>query len=141
MKKLALMSLVVLLVFVNVYASAGAEEETQGIIMPFYVYTDKLTVNLTIDSDGDATCRGIITPKNSSYSCSITVQLKRKSGSTWTTIATWSDSGQGYDGASAGGTKKVSSGYSFMVSASAVVKNSSGSVIERPTKDSSVKTY
>lgn len=139
MKKLVLIFLVVLLALV--YVSAGAEEGTDGIITPFYVYTDKLTATLTIDSDGDATCRGIITPKNPSYSCSITVQLKRKSGSTWTTIATWSDSGQGYDGASAGGTKRVSSGYSYMVSVSTVVKNSSGIVIESPSKNSSIKTF
>lgn len=137
MKKLASMLLVVLLVFVNACAYASVGEE----IIPFYVYTDNLTANLAIDSDGDATCRGIVTPKDSSYSCSITVQLKRKSGSTWTTIATWSDSGQGYNGASAGGTKRVSAGYSYMVSASAIIKNSSGSIIERPSKDSAVKAY
>lgn len=141
MKKLASMLLVVLLVFVNMCAYAGVGEEMEAIIVPFYVYTDSLTANLTIDSDGDATCRGIVTPKDSSYSCSITVQLKRKSGSTWTTIATWSDSGQGYNGASAGGTKRVSAGYNYIVSVSAIVKNSSGSIIERPSKDSAVKAY
>lgn len=141
MKKSVLSLLVVLLVFVNVFAYAGVREEIEVVITPFYVYTDNLTANLTIDSSGNATCRGVVIPKDSSYSCSITVKLKRQSGSSWSTIATWTGSGQGYAGASAGGTKKVSSGYNNMVSVSTVVKNSSGSVIEQPSKNSGVKTY
>jgi hypothetical protein len=83
----------------------------------------------------------MITLRDPSYTCSIIVKLQRKSDGSWKTIATWRDSGQGYAGASAGGTKNVASGYSYRVSVSATVKNASGHVIERPVKNSSVKSY
>lgn len=141
MKRPISMLLVALLLACCTSVGAYADEETAGDITPFYEYAKNVTAILSIDSSGNATCQGRIIPKESSYSCSITVQLKRKSGSTWTTVATWSDSGKGLSGASAGGTRSVSSGYSYKVSVSATVKNASGDVVENPSKDSSVKTY
>lgn len=112
MKRPISMLLVALLLACCTSVGAYADEETAGDITPFYEYAKNVTATLSIDSSGNATCQGRIIPKESSYSCSITVQLKRKSGSKWTTVATWSDSGKGLSGASAGGTRSVSSGYS-----------------------------
>ena len=140
MRKLISILLVSLLFTVSVYTAAATEEEVLDVGL-FYQYTENLTATLIIDSAGNATCNGKITPKDSSYTCSIIVKLQRQSGGSWTSIATWSDSGRGYAGASAGGTKKVSSGYSYRVSVTTVVKNSSGSVIETPSKNSVTRTY
>jgi len=140
-KRLVSVLLATMLLAVWVCAAADTGDKTLDGVSPFYQYTENLTAILTIDSAGNATCSGKITPKDSSYSCSITVKLQRGNGSSWTTVATWTGSGQGYAGASAGGTKKISSGYNYMVSVTTDVKNSSGSVIEQPSKNSAVRTY
>ena len=141
MKRLISILLIALLFACSMCAAAETEDESLGDIQLFYVYAKNVTANLTIDSSGNATCRGLITLRDSSYTVTITVKLQKKSGSSWTTLATWSDSGDGYAGASAGGTKKVSSGYSYRVSVSTVVKDSSGTVIERPAKNSAIRTF
>jgi hypothetical protein len=140
-KRLISILLIALLFACSMYAAAEIEDESLGDIELFYVYAKNVTANLAIDSGGIATSRGLITLRDSSYTATITVKLQKKNGRSWTTIATWSDFGNGYAGASAGGTRQVTSGYSYRVSVTAVVKDSSGNVIERPSKDSAVKAY
>lgn len=138
MKKLVALALVSL-VFVSLLGSYVRAEEIG--VVPFYDYTEDLYVKLSIDSKGKATCAGEVVPKKATYSCSISVKLQKKNGSSWTTLSTWTGSGEGYAGASASGTRQVSSGNTYRVYVSATVRDASGKVVETPTKASSEKAF
>lgn len=140
MKRLLLVMLS-LLALTCFEASSVRAEESQIAITLFYQYTDSINASFAIDANGKATCSGTVVPSASSYTCSIRVRLQQKSGSVWNTIASWSSSGAGYAGASAGGTKNLTSSYTYRVYVSATVKDSLGNVIESPTKQSGWKTY
>lgn len=110
-------------------------------VSPYYSYTGAISAELSI-SGGKAECGGSIRPDNG-YSASVRVVLYRSSdGKIWTQIASWSDSSSNSGTTvSAGGSKSLSSGYKYKVTAFGTVKNSSGTTVESPSKSTSVKTY
>lgn len=116
-------------------------ELTPPIVSPYYNYTSVISADLTI-SGGKAECAGTIKP-DSGYTASIRVVLYRSSdGKSWTEMDSWSNS-SGSSGAavSASGSKSLSSGYKYKVTAFGTVKNSSGTTVESPTKSTSIKSY
>ena len=78
-------------------------------ISPKYVNTDIVTANLSISSKGVATCSGTVSPSGK-YESTISVNLQKKNGSSWSTIKTWTGSGSTLMGCSASGTYTVSRG-------------------------------
>ena len=104
-------------------------------IEPYYTYTASIDAQLSISSSGTATCSGEVTPRSSSNSASVVVVLEQKKNGNWSTFASWS--GGSYDK----GTKKLTAGYSYRVVVMGTVKSSSGTVLETPTKTTSVKSY
>lgn len=64
-------------------------------VSPLYLYTQNVTANLKISDSGTATCIGHITTKNIKSDISMTVTLFRKSGTSWTKVASWSGSNSG----------------------------------------------
>lgn len=75
----------------NAGQAAIPEEE----ISPFYLYTFKVDASLNIDENGSATCKGSIRVRSNDSSVSITVQLQKKTGSTWMPVKSWYGSSDG----------------------------------------------
>ena len=112
-----------------------AEED----IMLCYEYVSSINASLSISS-GTAKAAGKVCSSDN-LKTSITVRLQRKSSNgTWSTISTWTDSNN--SGASeAGGTKTLTSGYSYRVYVTGKVYNSAGTVVETVDKYSATKSY
>lgn len=91
-----------------------------------YQYTDAITGNLSL-SGGTAYCSGSVDPKGT-YSASVTLNLYRQNGSSWTYITSWSGSATGGAKANASGSIYVGSGTYKLV-----VKGNVGNGLEYPT--------
>jgi hypothetical protein len=105
-----------------------------------FVHTNYISANLSI-TGSSADCSGIVIPA-SDCSASIRVVLYRSAdGSSWSQIASWSGSAGDGETVSAGGSKTLSSGYQYKVTAYGTVRNSNNAIVESPTKASAIKTY
>lgn len=109
--------------------SAFADE-----ITPRYVGISQFAADFVISSSGRASCYGYAHVL-SGYSVDLTVSLQRDGR----TIRSWSDSGD--EDIEITGTYYVTPGHDYQVVVSAVVENSRGSVVDRPTMESSVVEY
>ena len=103
-------------------------------ITPRYVGISLIAADLDISTSGRASCYGYANVL-SGYSADLTVSLQRDGK----TIKSWSDSGE--DEVEIIGTYYVTPGHDYQVVVSAVVENSRGSVVDRPTMESSVVEY
>lgn len=103
-----------------------------------YIGTSSISANLSISSLGIATCKGKVT-LYSGYTADLTVELYRVSGSTETMIKSWTKSGSGTIVLSK--PYAVYSGYQYYTKTTAIVYNSSGVEVERPSRTSSTVTY
>ena len=103
-------------------------------IGPMYIGISQLASTLSISSSGGASCNGRVAVLNG-YKADLTVELKQDGA----TIKTWTSSGSGT--ISAGGTYYVASGHSYYVTSTAKVYNSSGTLVESPSKDSPSSSY
>lgn len=143
MKKFALryFSVAFLLAFVFVLAptniaTAADDTSTRFIdeIEPRYTGISKLGVNLTINSNGSAQCWGQVR-SYSGYTSTLTVSLQQDG----TTIKSWSVYGGGLR--TVDESYPVEKGHSYQVIASVVVKDSNGTVVDRPSEVSRVQSY
>ena len=134
MKKMCVVfSLMLMLLGLLVTQACAAE------IVPLYDDSDKAPATLVFNGN-TASCVGKIRP-DSGQSASITMKLQqRKSGGSWTTIATWTGSSSSGRTASLSKTKTVESGCDYRVYVKGTVKDSSGKVVESPSKYSAVKS-
>ena len=107
-------------------------------VMPCYDYTSMVTASLSISS-GTATASGYIIPDGSMRS-SVKVQLQRNDDGQWNTIATWRGSNSA-GMSSAGGTKSLTSGYTYRTFVTGYVYNSDGVVVEVVSVKSHEKSY
>ena len=103
-------------------------------ITPRYVGISLIAADLDISTSGRASCYGYANVLRG-YSADLTVSLQRDGK----TIKSWSDSGE--DEVEIIGTYYVTPGHDYQVVVSAVVENSRGSVVDRPTMESSVVEY
>lgn len=104
---------------------------------PNYTYVSGVSANLSI-SGGTAKVTSRITPQGSRKT-TLTARLQQKVGGKWKTIATWTDSND--SGTSeAGGSKSVSSGYSYRAYVTGRVYDASGKVLETVDKASATRT-
>lgn len=120
--------------------TAQAALAFEGTIQPFYISTSTIDAKLVIES-GKANCVGKVKPTSSTYSTSITVTLQRKVDGAWRKFAAWTDSGKGLSGASVSESKVLEAGYDYRVFVSGTIKDADGTVLESPTKYSTVKSY
>ena len=101
-------SAVIMVILICCYAIAlceGAEDKHER--LDRYSQTRRIYAGLSIN-EGVACCTGRVTP-NSTQSCSLTVRLYKKNGSTWDVVRTWTASATG--GQSAYLCRYVSVGY------------------------------
>lgn len=107
-------------------------------IEPYYLATDHITCSFSLDGRS-AACAGACKPSNNSYTTSITVKLQRDEGK-WITIKTWNATATNGKEAATGGLTTVSTNGSYRVVVSATITDSNGSVLEKPSKTSSIRT-
>ncbi len=105
-----------------------------------YVHTNYIRAILSI-SGGTAECSGSIQPASDCSTSILVVLYRSVDGSIWTEIASWSGSAGVGGTASAEGSKALSSGYQYKVTAYGTVRNSSNVIVESPTKTSTIKSY
>ncbi len=110
MSKLLAMVLAVLVGLSTIPVAFADSMAPEGTITVQYVQINAIKATLSISSSGLAQCNGVIKPKSSGDSSSITITLQRKSGTSWVYVASWSGTGSGISGASASGSKSISSG-------------------------------
>lgn len=124
----AILSVVMLLTLATP-AFAALPDDT--IVSPQYTYIRTITANISIDEDtGIATCKATCLSA-SGYTVEVVCQLQRYSGSSWTTLKTWTASGTRY--ASVNENWAVSSGYTYRVYVSYRIRNTAGSLLESTT--------
>lgn len=128
------------MVFLLLWGSALAEFAEAGSgIQPRYDLTDTVTAGLSISSSGVATCKGRIAPTYDDCTSSVTVRLQRKSGNSWVTLRTWTASGTGTHGSSAGGIYTLTTHGTYRVYVSGTVVASDGT--REPVSKSTPNKY
>ena len=126
---LSALSLLLLLALLAPLCLAAQPPQAQ----PYYTGTYGVEANLDL-SGGFASCKGTAKLK-SGYTGTLTVELKQDG----VTIATWTKSGSRTF--SDGGTRYVSPGHTYTVTATVVVNDSEGNYVESPSVDSSSVSY
>lgn len=99
-----------------------------------------MSAGLSIDTSGQAHCSGSVTPASDSYTSYLTVSLQKYSGSSWSTVKSWSDSDVGQMGVIIDGYWYVTSG-TYRVCSTAQIYNSAGGLLETEPYYSATKTY
>lgn len=133
-KKVISLVLAILLV-----ASIAPTGFAAGEISPFYLHADSVSVSLSI-SGGTADCTGKIRPKGTGTTAAVTVRLQQKVNGVWKSISSWDNTGTGLT-VVANGSTSISKGYSYRVTVSGTIKDSSGTIIEHVSKTSATKDY
>lgn len=133
------MTLVLLITAVPVFAADTVLDEKDS-LQPMYTHILLLEAGLAVNSSGKATCSGMVQPSSLDYDCYLTVELQKKSGSSWSTIATWTEQDLNGYGAELEEYKYVTQG-TYRVKSTGVVKNPVNSTSETGTKYSSEVSY
>lgn len=103
-------------------------------IAPRYSGIFAVNADLNVSSSGRADCYGYVMIKDG-YSVDLTVALQRDG----VTIKSWSDSGS--DEVEIEKTYYVTPGHDYQVVVTAVVRNSGGWIVERPSANSAIVPY
>ncbi|MCR6544592.1 hypothetical protein [Dehalobacterium formicoaceticum] len=134
----------VIMCFVFTPAAFAADNSESNFrqITPFYIGINYLYAGIKIDSSGLATCSGLVTLSDSSYSTDLLAELQKwnSSSQSYETIKFWTNSGSGYSGASIQKNWYVIRG-KYCVKTTAKVYNSSGKLIDNASACSSEWTY
>lgn len=105
------------------------------VVSPQYTYIQSNYANLTInESTGVATCTSSCYA-TSVYTVSIECKLQRYTGTSWSTVKTWTTSANRY--ANISQTWTVPSGYTYRVYSTYRIYNSSGTLLETGTNSKS----
>lgn len=94
-------------------------------------------------SDGYAQCIATGQSRNIDTDTTVKITLRRRAegSSTWYTVATWSDTGNGKSLVKVDKTKSVSRGYYYQLQARCIITDSNGKVLESSNKYSTVVKY
>ncbi len=139
MKKAISMFLVAATIALSVVPAYAASSSTSGYMSVNFISIMSISAGLSIDSNGKATCSGLVTPSDDAYTADITVSLQEYDNG-WTTIKSWTASGEGYDGAYASAKYYVSNG-KYRVKSTAKIYDSAGTLLETQSINSAEKTY
>ena len=149
MKKILRVALVLLLaVLFTVPVGAVDQAETNqpalapdGVMRPMFIAIAVLSAGLTINSWGQATCSGSVSPNNNTYTSYLTVSLQRSNGDgTWSQVTSWSGSGVGLAGVTLTNYYYVGSG-TYRVCSAAFIYNSQGVYLDSALCFSSTVIY
>lgn len=94
MKRLfAVVALLLAISCVPFFAYAAVPDNT--VVQPMYLYTSEVRATLSISSSGTASCVGKIKGWASDSNITMTVTLYKQSGTSWSEVASWSNSATG----------------------------------------------
>jgi len=100
-----------------------------------------LSGGLSIDSNGLATCSGLVIPSKSTTRTVLTVTLEQYNNGSWAGIESWTNSGLGIASISKTGKRYVDRGKYRVVVNAKVYDSFSGSLLEDENFTTSEKTY
>lgn len=123
------LSLVLACIVATLCIGASATE-----IVPRYSGIIAINADINVSSSGRADCYGYVMIKDG-YSAELTVALQRDG----VTLKSWSDSGS--DEVEIEKPYYVTPGHDYQVIVTAVVRNSGGGIVERPSADSAIVSY
>ncbi len=106
-----------------------------------YSYITMLSGGLSIDSNGLATCSGLVIPSKSTTRTVLTVTLEQYNNGSWAGIESWTNSGLGIASISKTGKRYVDRGKYRVVVNAKVYDSFSGSLLEDENFTTSEKTY
>lgn len=106
-----------------------------------YSYITMLSGGLSIDSNGLATCSGLVIPSKSTTRTVLTVTLEQYNNGSWAGIESWTNSGSGIASISKTGKRYVDRGKYRVVVNAKVYDSFSGSLLEDENFTTSEKTY
>lgn len=101
--------------------------ETESVVTPRYNYIARIYSGLQIGTLGLSACQANCYAENGD-SVVLTAKLQQYNGSTWTTLKTWSATGE--DFATLSKNYAVPKGYTYRLSASCSVYSASGVLLE-----------
>ena len=105
-----------------------------------YKYIDVLTSSCSITSKGLAESEGTVWPSDDTTKTTLTVELQKKSGSSWVYEDSWSASGTGTNTVAKYGAKYVVRG-TYRAVVTAKIYSSGGSLLETQSCISHEMTY
>lgn len=141
-KKMAVLLLASLLVFtaVPITQARGVDASFQeDVVVPFYQYISVLSSSLSIGKTGGAISSGNVY-YSGAYDSTLSIELQRKNGSEWSVVKSWSESFTGRGSHSLEEKYYVTSGNTYRVVATALIKDGN-KVLETATATSSEVTY
>ena len=77
---------------------AAHPTEFQGSVAPQFTHISSVVARLSISAWGEASCTGSVTLYSNLHTATLVMELQRFSGSTWTTVQSWTSSGPGFPG-------------------------------------------
>ena len=119
---------------------AEASTVTQGVVSPLFANIAFLGPGLSIDSSGRASCYGVASLYSDSQTVQLTVSLQKLSGTSWSTVQSWTASGSGLAGVEIARDYYVVRG-TYRVCNTARVYSGAGTLLETASAYSSVVTY
>ena len=118
----------------NVLAVEHLEAQVDAqISSPRFTHVSVIVAGLSIDEFGYATPYGIVQLSKEGFSTTLTCELQRFKDGKWSTLKTWTPSGDTAFGTGIEGGYYVSSGYIYRSHVTAIVKDSSGKTVETVT--------
>lgn len=124
----ALAVILVVLLAVPCFAATTGDNT----IMPRFTYFELLTCGLTIDEDTGISSSNAFCYSVSGYTNKVVCKLQRERTNGWTTLKTWTATGNGY--AEVNQDWAVYSGYNYRIVVTFSVLDSDGTVLETLTK-------
>lgn len=109
------------------------------VVTPFYKYISIVGASISISNTGRAVSSGYV-HYIGDYDSTLKIELQRLSGTSWSTVKSWSKSFSGEDLHSLEEVYYVTSGHTYRVMTTATVKNGTA-VLETATSTSSEFIY
>ena len=109
------------------------------VVTPFYKYISIVGASISISNTGKAASSGYVYYVGN-YDSTLTIELQRLNGTSWSTVMSWSKSFSGEDLHSMEEMYYVTSGHTYRVKTTATVKNGN-TVLETATSTSSEVLY
>jgi len=98
MRKISCVVLIALTILASSVQVLAANSEFHGSITPQYTHISHISSRLSISAWGEADCIGSAALYSSSNTVSLTMELQKQDGNSWTTIKSWTSSAPGLPG-------------------------------------------
>lgn len=131
--------LAILLSILATSAAAYKADEPQVPISLRYEEIVQFNIMLNISTTGKASCYADVYTARE-FSCTLTVELQKRVGSSWETKKTWTSTDDGFGFTYVDEPWYVTRG-DYQLKVTAEITDASGVVVERPVEYSTIKTY